>query len=515
MKKINMVKRIATLLLAITMICGLFVGVSFAAELPKTIIRIEAENPTEKYVDMENRTDVNGNPMDHSVRQLAEDGLQYVGQDAINFAAFDWYTYTFNVETAGVYKLSVRAASDRNSPFNYKLDGADTWTSASMTSNGHAFDVQVLVASMELTAGQHTITFTNTINKNHNAYTDYYELELLEDVVLPETIRIEAEKPSDKIVDLENRGFADHSSRNLAEDGLQYEYDGVINFAAFDQYTYTFNVETAGVYLLSVYAASDRNSPFNYKLDDAADWTVAAMTANGYKIDLQALATLTLTAGQHTITFTNTTAKNYNTSTDYYLLELQKGAEDTPVTNVRIEAEKPSDKFVDTQNLGYADHSTRSLAADGLEYADSSAIYFRVKDWYTYTFTVGTAGTYKLSAFVGSDRNCPFDYKIDGAAEWTPAAMAANSWQNNLQVLAEEIYLTAGEHTITFINDGDKNYAAYTDYYLVELVEAGEPEPPVVEPPKETGDSSPIFILMAMMVVSAAGFAVVLNKKKF
>ena len=176
MKKINMVKRIATLLLAITMICGLFVGVSFAAELPKTIIRIEAENPTEKYVDMENRTDVNGNPMDHSVRQLAEDGLQYVGQDAINFAAFDWYTYTFNVETAGVYKLSVRAASDRNSPFNYKLDGADTWTSASMTSNGHAFDVQVLVASMELTAGQHTITFTNTINKNHNAYTDYWRM---------------------------------------------------------------------------------------------------------------------------------------------------------------------------------------------------------------------------------------------------------------------------------------------------------------------------------------------------
>lgn len=514
MKMTHITKRIVTLLLAAIMICGLFASVSFAEELPKVTIRIEAENPTEKYVDMENRTDVNGNPMDHSVRQLAEDGLQYVGQDAINFAAFDWYTYTFNVETAGVYKLSVRAASDRNSPFNYKLDGADTWTSASMTSNGHTFDVQVLVASMELTAGQHTITFTNTINKNHNAYTDYYELELLEGVVLPETIRIEAEKPSDKIVDLENRGFADHSSRNLAEDGLQYEYDGVINFAAFDQYTYTFNVETAGVYKLSVYAASDRNSPFNYKLDDSADWIAAAMTANSYKIDLQVLVEeMYLTAGQHTITFTNTTAKNYNTSTDYYVLELNESGEKPKATSVKIEAERPSDKFVDMQNLGFADHTTRSLAADGLEYADSTAIYFRVKDWYTYTFTVEIAGTYNLSAMVGSDRNCPFDYKLDGASEWTPAAMAANSWQNGLQVLAEEIYLTVGEHTITFINDGAKNYAAYTDYYLFDLVAEGEP--PVVEPPKEGGDSFPITMLMIAMMASATGFAVVLNKKKF
>ena len=86
MKENHIAKRIVTLLLAATIICGLFVGVTFAAEQPKITIRIEAENPTEKYVDMENRTDVNGNPMDHSVRQLAEDGLQYVGQDAINFA---------------------------------------------------------------------------------------------------------------------------------------------------------------------------------------------------------------------------------------------------------------------------------------------------------------------------------------------------------------------------------------------------------------------------------------------
>ena len=91
--------------------------------------------------------------------------------------------------------------------------------------------------------------------------------------------------------------------------------------------------------------------------------------------------------------------------------------------------------------------------------------------------------------------------------------MAANSWQNGLQVLAEEIYLTVGEHTITFINDGAKNYAAYTDYYLFDLV--AESEPPVVEPPKEGGDSFPITMLMIVMMASATGFAVVLNKKKF
>ena len=85
-------KRIIALLLAATLLCGLFASVTFAAETQNPTIRIEAENPTDKYVDMESRTDVNGNPMDHSTRPLAEDGLHYVdtGKTIVNFCSFDW-----------------------------------------------------------------------------------------------------------------------------------------------------------------------------------------------------------------------------------------------------------------------------------------------------------------------------------------------------------------------------------------------------------------------------------------
>ena len=69
---------------------------------PDGRIVIEAEKPSDKYVDLVDRFDMMGLPMyqpgeqPHSARPIAEDGLQYCTRSTtrIVFCAFDSYTYT-------------------------------------------------------------------------------------------------------------------------------------------------------------------------------------------------------------------------------------------------------------------------------------------------------------------------------------------------------------------------------------------------------------------------------------
>ena len=139
-------------------------------------IIIQAEKPSDKTVDMQSRTDVNGNPFDHSKRVLAADGLEYLvrSESVIVFSAFDRYTYTFEAE-AGTYTLSVVASCDRSSPIRYSLNGASDKVT-NFISNDYQGYSKVELDTVELKDGLNTITFTIIENKNHNMWTDYYVL---------------------------------------------------------------------------------------------------------------------------------------------------------------------------------------------------------------------------------------------------------------------------------------------------------------------------------------------------
>jgi len=155
-------------------------------------ISVEAEHPIDKYVDLIDRVDIGGNPMyqpgnqPHSARTIAEDGLQYVirSTEKIIFCAYDWYTYTFEVEADGTYVFGVLGSCDRDTPFVIYVDGSETAAGTGIfnedvpgygTDNYSRYDDCGLI-TLELTAGTHTIKVAIEEEKNHNFWVDCYWL---------------------------------------------------------------------------------------------------------------------------------------------------------------------------------------------------------------------------------------------------------------------------------------------------------------------------------------------------
>ena len=310
----------------------------------------------------------------------------------------------------------------------------------------------------------------------------------------PGQIIIQAEAPSDKVVDMESRidvngNPFDHSKRVLAADGLEYviRSETKIIFSAYDSYTYTFEVVKAGVYTLSVNASCDRNSPITYTVNDGDPVTNKFVYNNYQSYDTVALGEVELKEGSNTITFTINENKNHNMWTDFYVLDFVSEVQPTepeatepeatepavPV-EIRIEAENPSDKVVDMEsrtdvNGSPMDHSKRALAADGLEHPEGNPaiINFAVYDSYTYTFDVAVAGSYKLYVNSACDRKAYYNYSLDGAA-YVEALMSEYPGHTVYKEYdLGTLELTAGTHTITFTNTVNKNYNSYTDYYLL------------------------------------------------
>ena len=143
-------------------------------------IYVEAEKPVRKNVDLENRTDVNGNPMDHTYRAdlLGADGLHYANDEktSIVFSAFDSYTYSFHVDKAGEYRRYIVGSCDRDSPISYNINGTKG-IGYFVRNDFQGYD-QVELAVVNLVKGFNTLTVTITENKNHNLRTDRYILVL-------------------------------------------------------------------------------------------------------------------------------------------------------------------------------------------------------------------------------------------------------------------------------------------------------------------------------------------------
>jgi len=140
------------------------------------------------------------------------------------------------------------------------------------------------------------------------------------------TIEFEAEDPVSKKVDTEKRtdvnGYAmDHSTRKLDSDGLQYVDSAKtkINFAAFDSYTYTFESDEAGKYILYIVASCDRDSPVRYTLNSSSG--TGYFARNDFKsYDQIDLGVVEVKKGSNTLTVTITENKNHNMYTDKYVL---------------------------------------------------------------------------------------------------------------------------------------------------------------------------------------------------
>lgn len=185
-------KKLIAMLLCIALVLSLSAMV-FAAETDGSI-RVEAETPTAKDVDQDYNYDEEHKwKVDHTTRQVSEDGLQYAPgkTDVINFAAFDSYTYTFDVSASGKYELYIIGSCDRPSPIDFTVNG--TAGSGAFVANGYSGYDQVKLGEVQLVVGSNTMTLTIQECKNHNLYTDAYilvplELDAVEPEVLPEIL---------------------------------------------------------------------------------------------------------------------------------------------------------------------------------------------------------------------------------------------------------------------------------------------------------------------------------------
>ena len=140
-------------------------------------------------------------------------------------------------------------------------------------------------------------------------------------------IIVEAENPVDSYVDLESRmddnGYPyDHTNRRVdPEHKVQFcvRSTTCIIFSAFDEYTYTFEVEEAGTYSFRVLGSCDRDSPIDFKINDGYDdW--GFFVRNDYMgYDEVELAVVELEAGTNTITLKIIENKNHNFWVDRYL----------------------------------------------------------------------------------------------------------------------------------------------------------------------------------------------------
>ncbi len=133
-------------------------------------------------------------------------------------------------------------------------------------------------------------------------------------------IIVEAENPVDSYVDLETRmddnGYPyDHTNRRVDPEHKVQFFPGsttCIIFSAFDEYTYTFEVEEAGTYSFRVLGSCNRDTPVDFKINNGYDdW--GFFVRNDYMgYDEVELSIVELEAGTNTITLKIIENKDHN-----------------------------------------------------------------------------------------------------------------------------------------------------------------------------------------------------------
>jgi len=401
-----------------------------------------------------------------------------------------------------------------------------------------------------------------------------------------ETIRIEAENPSAKAVHTEFHKYSwepegstkgvDHTTRVLAEDGLEYANNEktAINFAYLDSYTYTVDVAVAGTYELHALLDCDRDIEIHYAVNGGAE--VKSNTYLGHTngagyagtMEDQHLGTVELVAGSNTLTFTAKAQEaNVNIWMDAYLLvpvapdpEILKG---TPVVDGKLD-----DLYKESYTFKINNKDFPVLAAAGDTDNLEATLYFLHDGEYLYVCAVVTGDSEIIDTdkswpldgvdvwFLQPDPSSNFRTKITLEAHGSPSGeFNANQHENELygrepsvdmskvvnaatQDQATNSYITEAKMPIPYASESEGtivinvqlnnaysngSYGSYGEQWAgdrttIVLSETAATVPSVPTAPAtkpenpKTGDA--IAMVVALMAVSAMGIAVVAGKKK-
>jgi beta-glucanase (GH16 family)/uncharacterized protein involved in high-affinity Fe2+ transport len=410
-------------------------------------------------------------------------------------AAGQWFRYTVNVATAGVYKVTFRVAaiSAVTDAFHVSnSSGTNLSGSVNVPATGAWQTWTNVTASVTLPAGQQTLT----INQDNAGWNINYATFASTGgpyggtpAAIPGTVQAEN-------YDLGGQGVGynvtsvNGTANSYRSDGVDLEvttdtgggYD--LGWTAGGQwFKYTVNVATAGSYTVTFRVAAPTAVSDALHISNSAgtnlSGSVGAPATGGYQAWTNVTATVTLPAGQQTLTINQ---DNAGWNINYASFASASSAGEGPYggTPAAIPGTVQAENY-DTggQGVGYDVSSTNGSAnsyrPDGVDIeatTDTGGGYdigwAAAGQWFKYTVNVATAGTYTVGFRVAAPGAVTDALHITNSSGVNltgsvsiPATGGYQTWTN----VSATVTLPAGEQTLTLDQDAagwNINYFSFT-----------------------------------------------------
>ena len=392
-----------------------------------------------------------------------------------------WFKYTVNVATAGTYTVTFRVASESAISDAFHISsstGANLSGSVSVPNTGAWQTWTNVTATVSLPAGQQTLTF-NQDNAGWNL--NWFSFASGggspyggTPVAIPGEVQAEN-------YDLGGQGVA-YNVTSVNGSANSYRSDGVDLEATTDTgggydlgwttggqwFKYTVNVATAGTYTVTFRVASESAISDAFHISNSAgtnlSGSVAVPDTGGWQTWTAVTATVTLPAGQQTLTFNQD-----NVGWNLNWFSFASGG-DSPYggTPVAIPGEVQAENYdLGGQGLAYnvssVNGSANGYRSDGVDLeatTDTGGGYdlgwTDAGQWFNYTVNVATAGTYTVTFRVAAESAISDAFHISNSSgtdiSGTVSVPDTGGWQTWTNVTAT-VTLPAGQQTLTFNQD--------------------------------------------------------------
>lgn len=414
-----------------------------------------------------------------------------------------------NIEKAGDYTIKLAYLKERDGAcFEMAIDGVVMANTADSYNAGGWQAAATVMGMASLTAGEHTLTF-RSVNEgaNHRIMLDYMELTPLSNSFVTE---------------LETAQW------NKSDEAVWWEFPytheafpagvGALMNAQLQNNTNTIstviNVVQDGDYTVNLaYLKETDGAQIELAIDGVALSNIAdTYNAGGWQAGSTLMGAVTLTAGEHTLTFKAVSANRYHLMLDY--IELTK------VENNFVYEFEGNNYTKSNDSIWLENNYTHSaLPVPGVVFSELNAVGEYIE---TESLIVVKDGKYKITlGYLADQGHDTVQISIDGVALGQPVdAYHAGGWTAKTIELGE-IDLTKGSHriTITAVAGNSGKFASRLDYLSLERVGDITPDvpdtPDTPEVPDPDTGSNMMVVLVVLAAVSVFGALFVLRRKAY
>jgi uncharacterized protein involved in high-affinity Fe2+ transport len=396
-----------------------------------------------------------------------------------------WFRYTVNVATAGKYTVTFRVAAPAAAADALHISnssGTNLSGSVAVPATGSYQTWVNVTASVTLPAGQQTLTINQDAAGWNLNYLSFAAVSSGEGpyggtaAAVPGTVQAENYDTGSQAVAY-NVTSTNGSDNGYRSDGVDLEVTtdtggGVdLGWTTGGQwFRYTVNVATAGKYTVTFRVAAPAAAADAFHISNSSgtnlSGSVAVPATGGYQTWVSVTASITLPAGQQTLTI-NQDAAGWNLNW-FSFAAVSSGEGPYGGTPQAIAGTVLAEKY-DTGGQGVAYNVTSTNGTDNgfrsdgidLETATSPATgndlgWTAAGQWFRYTVNVSTAGTYTVTFLVAAESAIgdAFHLSNSSGTNLTGSVAVPNTggWQTWTTVTAT-VTLPAGTQTLTLSED--------------------------------------------------------------